>query len=238
MAVASGVWTYLGAWGYVWVAVVIAGALALGILVVALLSRRTRHRLPGLPLYLDEADAIAICQTGGYGEVAKRAVKDITGANKDGALGKEGWWFKFGGSHTFTQESTYDVEATANKIISYVIQALENQDGIVDVDLAKGTIRGDKAWRKTRAHQLAMIGQEYVAVHGTFKVSSQTDKETVLTAPINTPRRADLRVTCDERSLRRDKVPKDEFSAWCLGKYVSWKEETGEIVIRPVALFQ
>jgi hypothetical protein len=76
-----------------------------------------------------------------------------------------------------------------------------------------------------------------VVLEGRFEVVRETEGSTVLVASVGTTG-AKVRVVCDNRSLRRDRVPQRKFNAWCLGKSESWDDGTGEVVIRPVAVLQ
>jgi len=232
-------WSVLGVWGVVWVVMLVVAAVAIVVAVVALVRRRSAKVLPGVPLYLDEPTAIAICRLGGYDKAVKRKVERFRKVNQDGSFTVDSRWFKFGGGGKRQDEehSTYDVDDIAYDVLGITIKALEANNGIVHVDLPQRTIVGNRAWRGTRVPRMSGIRQPYVVLEGDFEVEKETGGKTVLHAAVGGTG-AVVRVECDVRSLRRDDVPDGRFSARCLGKYQSWKDETGEIVILPVAVLQ
>lgn len=239
MGVDSGmVWSVLGVWGVVWVVMLVAAVVAIVVAVVALLRRRTATVLPGLPFFLDEAAVIAICEQGGYGDTAKRTVEEFVAENKDGSFGVDGRWFKFGGGGKRGREvrTTRDVLVTANAVLGMAMMALEAKHGVVHVDLSRQLILGNRAWRRTRSPLLAEI-RDYVVVEGKFEMDGEAGEKPVLRAIVGAGP-AGVRVVCDDLGLRREEIPEGRFNARCLGKCESWKDETGEIVIRPVAVLQ
>ena len=239
MAVDEGMlWSVLGIWGVVWVLALVAAAFAIVVAVVALVRRRAATVLPGLPFFLDEPDAIAICRQGGYGDAVKRKVDRYRKVNKDGSFTVDSRWFKIGGGGQRADEehSTYDVDDIADDVLGIVTQALETGHGIVHVDLEQQVIRGNRAWRRERVPRLVSI-RAYVVLEARFEVVRETEGKTILVASVGATG-AQVRVECDNRSLRRDKVPQRKFNAWCLGKTESWNAESGQLVVRPVAVLQ
>lgn len=243
MAVDKGLlWETLGLWGVLWVVTVAAGGVALLVLLVSpLLAWRRRRRtpqVPDLPFFLDELDAIAICEGGGYGAVAKQQVEEYVETSKDSSAAADGRWFKGGWGRTegSGKRKSYDVHATANAVMGIVAKALEDRNGIVHADLRDQTMVGDAAWRRTRSRRLRRV-DTYVSLMGEFQLASGVDGKTVLVADIGASGRR-VRVECDDRSLRRDEIPQGVFSGRCFGKFESWRPDSGEVVIRPVAFFQ
>ncbi|HET6708463.1 hypothetical protein [Amycolatopsis sp.] len=229
----------LGWWTWVWVATVLALVLALVVLVLGVLRRNRPVILPGLPFYLDEPRVIEICQQGGYGDIAKRTIREFVNRSTDGTFGFTSQWFKFGrgANRGHETETSYDVHVTANTLLGLVLKSLEAQHGVVHANLTAGVVQADRAWRRTRSPLLSEIHDGYVVVQGRFTVVEESGDEVVLHARIG-ERDAWVRVACHDDHLRRKEVPEGQFNARCLGKSQAWRPESGELVILPVAVLQ
>jgi hypothetical protein len=232
-------WSVLGWWGWLWVLTALAAAMTLVVLVIGVVRRSRPVILPGLPFYLDEPGVIGLCQQGGYGNIAEKTVEEFIEENTDGSFGVTSQWFKFGrgaktGSGTVTR---YDVHVTANAVLGLALRSLEAQHGVVHANLTAGRVQGDRAWRRTHSPLLSEVHDGYVVVQGKFTVAEEYDDEVVLRARIG-EHDAWVRVVCNDDHLRRREVPKGQFNARCLGKSQTWKPDSGELVILPIAVLQ
>ncbi|KDN18788.1 hypothetical protein DV20_29815 [Amycolatopsis rifamycinica] len=232
-------WSVLGWWAWVWVATALAAVLTLVVLVLGVLRRHRPVILPGLPFYLDESRVIELCQQGGYGDIAKRTIREFVKRNTDGSFGFTSQWFKLGrgANRGHETETSYDVHVTANTLLGLALKSLEAQHGMVHADLTAGVVRGDRAWRRTRSPRLSEVHDGYVVVQGKFTVAAESRDEVVLHARIG-EHDARVRVVCHDGHLRRKEVPEGPFNVRCLGKSQAWRPESGELVILPIAVLQ
>ncbi|EOD66171.1 hypothetical protein H480_22987 [Amycolatopsis vancoresmycina DSM 44592] len=231
-------WSVLGWWGWVWVVTALAAVLTLVVLLGGL--RRSRPViLPGLPFYLDEPRVIEICQQGGYGDIAEKTIREFVKRNTDGSFGFTSQWFKLGrgANRGHETETSYDVHVTANTLLGLAVKSLEDQHGVVHANLTAGVVQGDRAWRRTRSPLLSEVHDGYVVVQGRFTVAEESGDEVVLHARIG-GHEAKVRVACHDGHLRRKEVPSGQFNARCLGKSQTWRPDTGELVILPIAVLQ
>lgn len=232
-------WSVLGWWGWVWVVTALAAVLALVVLVLGVLRRSRPAILPGLPFYLDEPRVIEICQQGGYGDIAEKTIREFVKRNTDGSFGFTSQWFKLGrgANRGHETETSYDVHVTANTLLGLALKSLEAQHGVVHANLPAGVVQGDRAWRRTRSPLLSEVHDGYVVVQGRFTVAEESGDEVVLHARIG-GHEARVRVACPDGHLRRKEVPPGQFNARCLGKSQTWRPDTGELVILPIAVLQ
>ncbi|MEV7095298.1 hypothetical protein AB0M80_20900 [Amycolatopsis sp. NPDC051045] len=229
----------LDGWVWVWGATVLAAVVTLVVLVLGVLRRSRPVLLPGLPFYLDEPRVIEICQQGGYGDIAKRTITEFVRRHTDGSFGFTSQWFKFGrgGNRGHETETSYDVHVTANTLLGLALQSLEAQHGVVHANLTTSLVQGDRAWRRTRSPLLSEVHDGYVVLQGKFTVAEESDDEVVLHARIG-GHDAWVRVACHDDHLRRKEVPKGQFNARCLGKSQTWRPDSGELVVLPIAVLQ
>jgi hypothetical protein len=232
-------WSVLGWWGWLWVVTALAAVLALVVLVLGVLRRSRPVILPGLPFYLDEPRVVEICQQGGYGDLAEKTVREFVKRNTDGSFGFTSQWFKLGrgANRGHETETSYDVHVTANTLLGLALKSLEAQHGVVHANLPAGVVVGDRAWRRAQSPLLSEVHDGYVVVQGRFTVAEESGDEVVLHARIG-EHDARVRVACPDGHLRRKEVPDGQFNARCLGKSQTWRPETGELVIRPIAVLQ
>lgn len=232
-------------WGVVWSVTALAVAVAWVALVVARrVDRRNRPavEVPGLTLYLDEQAVTRIYLTGGYGDALRREVEEHEGR-------KRGWWLGlwarlFGGGRSSETEykvvRKYIADNDSIVIAGKVFRALESARAVVHVDLVEGTVR-----RPTPDGGARLEGEKsYVSVEGKFRLAHRTGDSAVFLAPYGVPDDPEegpqVRLDCRPKYLSDDDVPipDDPFQARCLGKVQSWNKDTGELVIRPIAIFQ
>ncbi|MDQ7807801.1 hypothetical protein Q5425_29040 [Amycolatopsis sp. A133] len=238
MAVDRGLlWSVLDWW--VWVVTALAAVVTLVVLVLGVVRRSRPVLLPGLPFYLDETRVIELCQQGGYGDIAQRAIREFVRRSTDGSFGFTSQWFKFGrgGNRGHETETSYNVHVTANSLLGMALKSLEAQHGVVHANLTTRVVQGDRAWRRTRSPLLSEVHDGYVVVQGRFTVAEETAEEVVLHARIGDCD-ARVRVACHDDHLRRKEVPQGQFNARCLGKSQAWRPDSGELVILPIAVLQ
>ena len=233
-------------WGVVWLVTLTALVVA----VVALVTTRRAARrdrpavdVPGLTFYLDEPAVTRIDLTGGYGDALRREVEEQEGR-------KRGWWVGlwarlFGGGRSAETEyrivSKYIADNDPVVIAGKVFRALEAARAVVHVDLVDRTalrVPGARAGDPVRLEGV----NSYVSVRGKFRLVEQTGDTSVFLAPYGDPvdpgRGPQVRVECRHRYLGDDDIPGKPFQARCLGKVQSWDEVGGELVVRPIAVFQ
>ncbi|MBP2334665.1 hypothetical protein [Saccharothrix coeruleofusca] len=253
MAVDRGLWWSV--W-WPWAAVWLTTALALVVAAVVLvLAWRARHRyapraeVPGLTLYLDEKAVMDLYQVGGYGDAMAKEVVDRVGVTKDGKIALKGLDMGLEGARASGREvvKTYIENYEPIAVVGLLLDALESGDGVVHVDLRDRTVRGTPALVRALGEESARTARlrridTYVSVRGVFRVAEEGSGTTVLLAPFGDPDDPEegpqVRVECQSAGLRDDVVPDGVFNARCLGKVQSWKARDGELVIRPIAVFQ
>ncbi|MCP2269878.1 hypothetical protein [Actinokineospora diospyrosa] len=243
-------WSVWWPWALVWAATAVAIVVAVGALAWAWRSRRRFapvREVPGLTFYLHEKSVMDLYLSGGYGDAMRREVEERVGTNRDHKIALKVRDVGVDGGRTSGREvvSRYITTAEPIAVIGVLLDVLGAADGVVHVDLRKRTIvrnaaltrvNGDAATLRLRAID------DYVSVRGSFRVSEQSGSRTVLLAPFGDPDDPEegpqVRIECHQDGLRDDEIPDGPFQARCLGKVQSWKAGTGELVIRPIAIFQ
>ncbi|SER61919.1 hypothetical protein [Actinokineospora terrae] len=243
-------WSVWWPWALVWTATAVAIVVALAALGWAWRSRRRFapvREVPGLTFYLHEKSVMDLYLSGGYGDAMRREVEERVGTNSDHKIALKVHDLGVDGGRTSGREvvSRYISSAEPIAVIGILLDVLEAAHGVVHVDLRKRTITRTPA--VTRVHtdsptlRLRAV-DDYVSVRGLFRVSEHTGTRTVLLAPFGDPDDPEegpqVRVECHQDGLRDDEIPDGPFRARCLGKVQSWKSTTGELVIRPIAIFQ
>ena len=140
---------------------------------------------------------------------------------------------------------TYIENSEPIAVIGVLLGALESASGVVHVDLRDRTLLRNTALEQhlgaSGAVRLRRV-DSYVSVKGVFRVHSRGDGTTVFLAPFSDPDDPEagpqVRVECLDSGLRDDVVPDGGFHARCLGKVQAWKADAGQLVIRPIAMFQ
>ncbi|EWC59088.1 hypothetical protein UO65_5640 [Actinokineospora spheciospongiae] len=230
-------------WGVTALALVVA-------LVTAWLMWRARHRYaessnsPGIMLYLRDESVLEIARANGFSEAVEKEVQDIVGSASEGRMSMEAIRFGASGGHTRSRERTeiYIKSADPVELIGVVLRSLTTGNGMVRVDLTTGTItRSDalaQALGPDHPHRVRLQDVDtYVLLKGRFRLVGTEDGRTTLVAPYGTAG-AHVRLDCRTESLRREDIPPDAFKAQALGRVQSWNAERGELLVRPIALFQ
>lgn len=217
MAVDRALWLSVS-WGWILLWVVTVAAFVMVVVLAVRWVRRGEPEppVPGLLFYVHGQRMIDLSKTGRFDPaVTSRLVKQFT-ATRDGKLligsGESG---------------------DGSAVVGEVLAGLRAAHGLVDVDLTTATITADESWRRTKPRRLSEI-RDYVSIYGRFELEQGTGEVAVLRAHVGEHR---VRVECERRSLR-DTVPARRFNARCLGRVEEWDEDTGEVVVLPVAVFR
>ncbi|MEU5693349.1 hypothetical protein [Actinosynnema sp. NPDC020468] len=243
-------WSVWWVWAVVWLVTALAIAVSVALVVLAWRQRRRRGAadLPGLTIYLDEKAVMDLYQVGGYGDAMTKEVVDRVGVNKDGKIALKGLDVGLEGARSSGREvvKTYIENHDGITVIGAVLAALESAHGVVHADLRDLTMVRNVALDKhldgdQRTARLRKV-DSYVSVKGWFRVAGEAGGTTTFLAPFGDPddheEGAQVRVDCHGQGLRDEVVPDGRFQARCLGKVQSWRATTGELVIRPIAMFQ
>ncbi|WP_440899581.1 hypothetical protein [Actinosynnema sp.] len=243
-------WSVWWPWAVVWVVTALALLVALGA-VVAAWRGRARYApapgVPGVPIYLDEKAVMDLYQVGGYGDAMTKEVVDRVGTTRDGKIALKGVDVGVEGARQSGREvvKTYIENSEPIAVVGVLLGALESAHGVVHVDLRDRTVRGDVALERAlgdgaRTARLRRI-DAYVSVRGEFRETGRHDGTRVFQAPYGDPddpaEGPQVVVECQSAGLRPDVVPEGVFSARCLGRVQAWKAGSGEMVIRPIAVF-
>lgn len=241
-------WSVWWPWLLVWIVTVLALVVAVGVAVLAWRAARKSalSPTPGPPVYVD-------------GEMVSRIIAmidiprfpaDVTSTaelTKDGkiavpGLGEIGQFSSRRGQTRVVQEVFEPVD-----LVGDMVKGLENRDDIVYVNLDERTVLRNTALERLMASWEMATGPlrlrrvtRYVWVEGVCRMTSQSNGTTVFLAPVGEPAEdgPQVRLECGDRWLLGDSVPHGTFNAHCLGKVQSWNEDTRELVILPIAMFQ
>jgi hypothetical protein len=243
-------WSVWWPWAVVWIVTVLALVVAAG---VGVWAWRSRHRfapareVPGLTIYLHEKSVMDLYQVGRYGDAMTKEVVDRVGVTKDGKIALKGLDLGVEGVRTSGREvvKTYIEQYEPIAVVGVLLDALESAAGVVHVDLRDLTLLRNTALEQhlesSETVRLRRI-DSYVSVKGVFRVASDGGGTTVFLAPFGDPddpeQGPQVRVECYNAGLRDDVVPEGGFQARCLGKVQSWKADSQQLVIRPIAMFQ
>lgn len=244
-------WSVWWPWVVVWATTAVAVVVTVGVLVWAWRSRKrftVVRDVPGLTFYLDERSVMDLYQSGGYGDALRREVEERVGTSNDKKLAlKVQETVEASGGRTSGREvvSRYIETAEPIAVIGVLLTVLEAADGVVHVDLRKRTMVRDNALLRGgidgRTARLRGL-DSYVSVKGVFRAARENGATTVFLAPFGDPDDPEdgpqVRVECQHSGLRDDVIPEGTFQARCLGKVQAWKAADGELVIRPIAIFQ
>ena len=244
-------WSVWWPWVAVWATTVVALLVATTALVWAWRVRKrfTAVRdVPGLTFYLNERSVMDLYQSGGYGDALRREVEERVGTSKDKKVAlKVQETVEASGGRSSGREvvSRYIETAEPIAVIGVLLTVLEAADGVVHVDLRKRTMVRNNALlrsgidgRTARLHGL----DTYVSIKGVFRAAQENGATTVFLAPYGDPddqgEGPQVRLECNSAGLRDEVIPEGTFQARCLGKVQAWKAGDGELVIRPIAMFQ
>lgn len=246
-------WSVWGGWAVVWVVTAAAVLVMLITLVLALRANRRPVAFPDLAFYLHEKSVMNLYLSGGYGDALRREVQEKVDTARSRRFGLKLFRGEAGANRSVGREvvTRYIAQNQPIAVIGDVLRALESADGVVHVDLRRGTIRRTAALQKA----LATIDPDsspretplrhldrYVSIRGQFRLRNRTGAPAIFQAaygiPESTTNPATLRLDCHPDDLRLDLVPDGWFQARCLGKVQSWHPDTQELTVLPIAIFQ
>ncbi|GLZ42687.1 hypothetical protein [Actinokineospora sp. NBRC 105648] len=243
-------WSVWWPWVAVWALTALAVVVAVGAFALAWSARaraaRTRH-VPEITFYLHEKSVMDLYRAGGYGDALRREVEVREGASTEGWFGFATRFFRGHRRRTDEREmvSRYITTAEPIEVIGVLIDALDAADGVVHVDLRNQTMvrTGAVAAAQEKEGSATVRLRQldgYVSVRGVFRMTEHNGGRPVFLAPFGDPddpgAGPQLRVECHQDGLRDDEIPEGPFHARCLGKVQSWN--SGELVVRPIAIFQ
>ncbi|PPK69197.1 hypothetical protein V5P93_001576 [Actinokineospora auranticolor] len=247
-------WSVWWPWAMVWILTALGVVVALGALFFAWRAHRARPKVtrevPGLTFYLHEKSVMDLYQSGGYGDAMRREVEERVDSTSDQKLALKVHAVGLDGGRSSGREvvSRYITNAEPIAVIGVLLDVLENADGVVHVDLRDRTITHNNAVSvallKTGGTDRLRLRSidSYVSVRGAFRVADHAGTRTVFLAPFGDPDDPEegpqVRLECHKDGLRDDEIPDGPFHARCLGKVQAWKSATGELVVRPIAIFQ
>ncbi len=234
-------WSVWWPWAVVWIVTVVAVVVAVG---VFLFAWRARHRfappreVPGLTLYLNGKSVMDLYQVGGFGDALVKEVTDRVGTTKDGKVALPGLRDTGAGISTGREVvKTYLERHEPITVVGVLLAALEATGSLVHVDLAEQTVVRGPAMDRV-AHGAAVTLRKlnsYVSVKGEFELAEEGKGVSVFVAAVGDDG-VRVRVECQADGL--DDVPEGPFDAICLGRVQAWRAEAGELVVRPIAMFQ
>ncbi|WP_026425151.1 hypothetical protein [Actinokineospora inagensis] len=247
-------WSVWWPWVLVWCVTALAIVVAVGSVGWAWRVRRRytpARQVPGITFYLHKKSVLDLYQAGGYGDAISREVEERVGTQRKRKLGVAWRSANAAGEHSSEREvvSRYFTEADPIAVIGVLLDALEAADGVVHVDLRDRTVVDNVAVARLRDRSgggpapVRLRGiDSYVSIRGVFRVADHLGSRTVLLAPFGDPDDPEdgpqVRLECHHDGLRDGDLPDGPFQARCLGKVQSWKAGRGELVVRPVAIFQ
>ncbi|GAA2839719.1 hypothetical protein [Crossiella cryophila] len=246
-------WSVWGFWAVIWLATAVALLIMLITLGLALRANRRPAAFPDLAFYLHEKSVMNLYLSGGYGDALRREVQEKVDTAKSRWFGLKLFRGGAGANHSAGREvvTRYIAQNQPIAVIGDVLRALESANGVVHVDLRRGTIRRspalsnaltsldpDHAPQQTPLRHL----DRYVSIRGQFRLLNRTGAPATFQAAYGTPEtttiEATMRLDCHPDDLRYDQVPEGWFQARCLGKVQSWHPETQELTVLPIAIFQ
>ncbi|MEU1890284.1 hypothetical protein [Streptomyces pristinaespiralis] len=251
-------WSVWWPWMLLWL-LTAAGAGVLLVLAVARLAggRRggARNLTYSICFYLHDRSVMDHYQMRGYAAALRREVEQRTSDSKDGTIRATVFGLSAGGGRRDNSEivSKYMEVAEPISVIGIIMDVLEENDVIVHVDLAGGTVRRNAALTRALANRPGGEGrssqqdvrlrdiEDFVLIRGRFRKISRSDESTVLLAPYGDPddpsQGPRVRVTCATEGLRNE-VPSGTFSARCLGKVQDWNAEEAVLEVQAMAIFR
>jgi hypothetical protein len=218
--------------------------------VVFVATWRTRNdekppkKVPGLALYLNEESIRQLAGT--YVGALRREVEVRTGVKR----GVFGWLFRWGANYESEHQTVtkYIEISEPADVVGVVLDGLEAANALVHVDLRKGEVLRNRALASfihgngdRATTRLAGMGR-YVLVEGDFTLVSSTGDTAVFTIRYGVrgeqKKVPTVRLDCLDHGVRAKEIPEQEFAGSCLGKVQTWRADTGELLILPVAVFQ
>jgi hypothetical protein len=246
VAVDSELW-----WSVWWPWVVVFGVGLLGLAVAVgafVVAWRARHRfapnrtVPGFTFYLDEGAVEEIYRVGGFGDLIAKEVTRTVGVTKDGKLAIPGVSLDVGKATSSEIIETYIKEYKAIDVIGLLINALDDGDDLLHVNLSRRTVERNVALERAMAKAGDTSGRlrklkSYVLVEGDFRDGGEIEDGRIYLAPIGDEQDGpQVRVECEKKLLADKKSrPKGPFMGVCLGRVLSWEDP--DLTIRPIAIF-
>lgn len=254
-------WEVWGSWMAVWLvtvaALVVAGATAGAYWVRA---RRhdgapvpIRHRVQGICFYLRDEFVMNLYLQGDY-KALEQEVEEKSRSNTEGNVSAEvhGVGARAGRRAEAEKVIRYIRREQPITVIRAIIDALEEADNIVDVDLINNVLEPGKALDRAlvathgrgaarrRSARLRDL-EAFVSVRARFRETARNDDTVTFTAPYGDPAdpagQPSVSVTCVGAGLRHA-VPGGPFPARCLGRVQGWDPENRQLLIDPIAMFQ
>lgn len=225
---------------------------AVAIAIVHVRSDRARvdRSLPGISFYLDDEAVMDLYleYSGKYGTALSKDVKHRITTSREFEGSTTSALLKAQGKQGVTSEilTSYLVEAEPITVIRTVIDVLNQASDIVDVDLLKQEVTanhaldnalGTEGKRPTRVCLRRL--KTFVSISGEFRETyDSTAEEITFEAPYgDSDAPTYVRLRCTTSGLRRTRVPRGTFSAYCLGRVEGWDDVTGRLDVFPIAIF-
>ncbi|MFD0202585.1 MULTISPECIES: hypothetical protein [Saccharothrix] len=240
-------WSVWWPWLLVWIVTVLALVAAVAVAVLAWRAARKSvlSPTPGPPVYVDGEMVSSIIALIGIPRFPANVTSRAT-LTQDGKIAIPGLG---DGALTSTREETRVSEEVFQPVdlVGDLVKGLENRDDVLYVDLNERTVLRNTALERLLASWGTATGPlrlrrvtRYVWLEGVCRMTSQSNGTTVFLAPVGDPDEdgPQVRLECGDRWLLGDSVPGGTFNVHCLGKVQSWQEDTRELVILPIAMFQ
>ncbi|MGH3933279.1 MAG: hypothetical protein ACRDTF_25260 [Pseudonocardiaceae bacterium] len=142
---------------------------------------------------------------------------------------------------------SYIEEEQPITVIGTIIDVLHQAGDIVDIDLLKKEVTGNRALDKAlgadgdkRPTAVRLRGlKTFVSIFGEFRATDHgTSEVTTFEAPYGDPGDGpQVYLTCVASGLRGAAVPAGTFQARCLGCVEGWDPGTRRLNVRPIAIF-
>ncbi|MBG0855659.1 hypothetical protein I2W78_28385 [Streptomyces spinoverrucosus] len=258
MGVIDGQWW--GLW-WPWLLVWAATAACFGIVLGFGWRRLRSRRGPGggthldMCFYLHKQQVMDIYEVGGFTKSLTQEVADRLQVTNDyGLRGRLFFWMgRANRGVTKERVTTYLQESTPMNVIGVLMDAMRKEDKVVDVDLVDGELEVNQEFTERLGGRypdgqvpLSALRrlEAYVSVSGDFTAARLPNGDVQLRARYGTGEpAAHVEIICDETEGRGD-FRKERYyrgkkiAARCLGRVQGWDEQTGELTLDPLAIFQ